>query len=117
MATKAWPVAWARRWREVRLSGCEVDRLTGQQHPSGFLGPAVAGVRVEVLGRRAVMLGHEFAQGFQHGRSGGENVRDMVASLDGEILLTALFLSLPMAAYSLGMLAAWLVKLAKGNDA
>ena len=49
--------------------------------------------------------------------TGGENVRDMVASLDGEILLTALILSLPMAAYSLGMLAAWLVKLAKGNDA
>jgi hypothetical protein len=45
----------------------------------------------------------------------GEHIQEMIAEMDGAILLSALFLSLPMALYSIGSLVAWLVKLADGD--
>ena len=45
----------------------------------------------------------------------GEHIQEVIAEMDGAILLSALFLSLPMALYSIGSLVAWLVKLADGD--
>ena len=48
---------------------------------------------------------------------GGETIREMIASMDGPVLLTGLFLSLPLCLYSGGMLVAWLIRMAEGGKA
>ena len=46
---------------------------------------------------------------------GGETIQEMIASMDGSVLLTGLFLSLPLCLYSGGMLVACLVRVAGGG--
>jgi len=45
---------------------------------------------------------------------GGEAIHEMIAGMSASVLLTGLFLSIPLCLYSGGMLVAWLVKMA--ND-
>ncbi|MFM9970175.1 MAG: hypothetical protein ACKVQK_17430 [Burkholderiales bacterium] len=46
---------------------------------------------------------------------GGEAIHEMLAGLDAPLLLSGLFLSLPLCTYGGGMLIAWLVRLANGK--
>jgi hypothetical protein len=46
---------------------------------------------------------------------GGEAIHEMIANMGAPILLSGLFLSLPLLAYGSGMLVAWLVRLANGK--
>jgi len=46
---------------------------------------------------------------------GGETIYEMIATMDPPILLSGLFLSLPLCAYGGGMLVAWLVRMANGK--
>lgn len=43
---------------------------------------------------------------------GGETIYEMVAAMDSAILLSGLFLSLPLCLYCGGVLVAWLIRLA-----
>lgn len=45
----------------------------------------------------------------------GEHIQEMIAEMDGAILLSALFLSLPMALFSIGTLVAWLIRFANAG--
>jgi hypothetical protein len=44
---------------------------------------------------------------------GGETISEMIAGMDAAVLLTGLFLSLPLCLYGGGVLVAWLVRLSK----
>ena len=48
---------------------------------------------------------------------GGDTIQEMVAGMDGSVLLSGLFLSLPVCLYSGGMLVAWLMRVAGGGKA
>ena len=48
---------------------------------------------------------------------GGETIQEMIAGMDGSVLLTGLFLSLPLCLYGGGMLVAWLIRIAGGGKA
>ena len=43
---------------------------------------------------------------------GGQTIQEMIAGMDGSVLLTGLFLSLPLCLYGGGMLVAWLIRIA-----
>ena len=47
---------------------------------------------------------------------GGDTVHEMIAGMDAAVLLSGLFLSLPLCLYGGGMLVAWLVDLSKGRS-
>ncbi len=44
---------------------------------------------------------------------GGDSVHEMIAGMNAAVLLSGLFLSVPLCLYGGGMLVAWLVRLAK----
>jgi len=44
---------------------------------------------------------------------GGDTVHEMIAGMNAAVLLSGLFLSVPLCLYGGGMLVAWLVRLAK----
>ena len=46
---------------------------------------------------------------------GGETIGEMIAGMDAAVLLTGLFLSLPLCLYSGGMLVAWLIRLSRSG--
>jgi len=46
---------------------------------------------------------------------GGQTMQEMIASMDGTILLSGLFLSLPLCLYGGGSLVAWLIRQVKGS--
>ena len=48
---------------------------------------------------------------------GGDTIQEMIAGMDGSVLLAGLFLSLPLCLYSGGMLVAWLMRVAGGGKA
>ncbi len=46
---------------------------------------------------------------------GGEAIHEMIGGMDAAVLLSGLFLSLPLCLYSGGMLVAWLIRQANGK--
>ena len=46
---------------------------------------------------------------------GGEYIQEMIAGMGAPVLLSGLFLSLPLCAYCGGMLVAWLIRMANGK--
>ena len=46
---------------------------------------------------------------------GGENIHEMIAGMGPPVLLSGLFLSLPLGTYGADMLVAWLIRKANGK--